>query len=129
MIIFADTVQLWARVSCCKQEQNFSQPAAPSKSQNHLAPIALGTPPILCMCRASGKNLSMIKLERMSYLIYQMVVVILLQVAVSGVAKNDVVQEPLQVALQPVLSAMHQLLSQSANSVCLTKALYCNLWR
>lgn len=71
----------------------------------------------------------MIKLERMSYLIYQMVVVILLQVAVSGVAKNDVVQEPLQVALQPVLSAMHQLLSQSANSVCLTKALYCNLWR
>ena len=53
----------------------------------------------------------------MGYLMYQIMVIILLQVAVGRVAKNDVVQEPLQVALQPVLSTMHQLLSQSVDNV------------
>lgn len=53
----------------------------------------------------------------MSHLIYQVVVIILLQVAVGGVPKNDVVQEPLQVALQPVLRPMHQLLGQPVHSI------------
>ncbi len=38
-------------------------------------------------------------------------VVLLLQAAVGPMAQDDVVQEPLQVALQPVLSPMQQLLS------------------
>lgn len=82
-----------------------------------MAQSALGTPPILHMCSASSTKLPTTELERMSYLIYQIVVVILLQVTVSGVAKNDVVEEPLQVTLQPVLSTMHQLLSQPTNSI------------
>lgn len=82
-----------------------------------MAQSALGTPPILHMCSASSNKLSEIKLEEMSHLIYQTVVVILLQIAVSGVAKNNVAEEPLQVTLQPVLSAMHQLLSQPINSI------------
>ena len=69
------------------------------------------------MCKASNDKLSTSKLERMGYLMYQIMVIILLQVAVGRVAKNDVVQEPLQVALQPVLSTMHQLLSQSVDNV------------
>ena len=41
-------------------------------------------------------------------------VVFLLKVAVGGVAQDDIVQEPLQVALQSVLGTMHKLLSQPA---------------
>lgn len=44
----------------------------------------------------------------------QAVVVLLRQVAVCWVAKDDVVQEALQIALQPVLGTMHELVSQPA---------------
>lgn len=74
------------------------------------------THPKLHMRSVQQHRLVIVNLERTSYLVYQVVIVILLQVAVCWVAKNDVVQEPLQVALQPVLSTMHQLLSQPASS-------------
>lgn len=81
---------------------------------------ALGANPVthpkLHMRSVQQHRLVIVNLERTSYLVYQVVIVILLQVAVCWVAKNDVVQEPLQVALQPVLSTMHQLLSQPASS-------------
>lgn len=81
-----------------------------------MAQIADGIPPHLRISKASSSKLSTIKLKRTSHLVYQIMVVILLQVAVGRVAKNDDVQEPLQVALQPIFSTMHQLLSQPVNN-------------
>lgn len=118
--IFADTARLWITFAAASKSITHGTDlklATASKSQKRMAQSALGTPPILHMCSASSTKLPTTELERMSYLIYQIVVVILLQVTVSGVAKNDVVEEPLQVTLQPVLSTMHQLLSQPTNSI------------
>ena len=46
---------------------------------------------------------------------YEVGVVLLLQVALSGLAQNDVVQKPLKIALQSVLSPVHELLSKPAH--------------
>ena len=57
----------------------------------------------------------------MGHLMNQAVIVLLWQVAVCWVAQNHVIQEPLQIALQPVLSTMHQLVSQPADSSYVTR--------
>ncbi len=51
------------------------------------------------------------QLRRQRDLVYEVWMVLLLQTAVGPMAQNDVIQKPLQVALQPVLSPMQQLLS------------------